>query len=1219
MDWNQDKPAVLMTEAEVLESFLEIGQRKTEIVRDKLKKENGLTNILEYMQTESDWRYIRAYLHMFDEYADLLTGEEKKTVLGCLFSLLAHRNGAVRRMAAGSAGRLLAKENPAGMDSWKNFLHKMLFPGREFSETRRRWIGFAMKSVFESLMENAGEQERRTVLNVYAGYFKSLRWETLTCLALIYGVIDISYGEWSRPERGLIEGFLRKFLLSGESEIRIACLWLVQNWLNDGWLPREDMEYFLGKLPAKDKQDYCENYLLYKVRNLLNGNTGPGKDAAACYEKTDRQHIIMENQRLENSWLCKLVNLMILKEEMQNTTDLLSAKRYLYACHMLNMLRSSNHAVVRVQAGNDLTDIIPELEIWQRSDIVQELLKAIELREDAASNYIPPVLGKVYPFLSSDEQKKILNRLRGLSESTHTDVVNTVLESAGAILECYPAGAEEDGMKCGCAVQQLTGILCSGMACCKQEIAQEAFSLMADYLFSGKRPESAQKHKYMRLMGHRMLISINRNIFCDDDLYHASSLRKMTRYITEYTSGNRETYSEDKKIAFFTGTFDPFTEGHRAMIQAVVEMGFEVFLNAHAFSWKRKSRPSEIRRQMILMAVADLPHVYLFPEEIPINIGNSDDLKKLRRVFSGQDVYLMVKGVALAQQEAYVGTPFAASVHSFPHIIFEQSGAKAQKSREETEKLLTGEIIYMKLPAYYDSMGDTCVRKEYAGNLYGIEAVSKKTARTKPIDTKRLFLSKLNPEHKLVPELRDTVKLYPERDADQAVLLMDGRKDGKICGGVVFHVLDTMKLYRECGDIHLASFLRESLSGNIICITRIFGTKNSIENSSMTALTEMLASCQAEGYSYAICLENIPNAGLLKANGFVKTVEYPNLQMVDMRRPLAVIYDNYAYIREPFSDDEVLRKTLWDCRLRLQEAIRELYPGDLILNFDSDILNYRLVQLIKRANSVSDIRENEEVCGPKLCVPFGKILKSEVIPNTVTKELCTEKRYNEDLSDFEIHEFPHYAPLGTQVRTLRSFGRPVILVDDLFHKGYRRNKINPILEEEQVEVSDFIVGILSGRGQDMAEENGEKISSAYFIPNMRAWVMASDLYPFIGGESIRTSSPGNLYVEELASVNPVLPYQIPSYFADTTPCALYHLSEICLENAREIYIVLENLYDKKNHRKLTPQRIRDVMAEPRYPVSAVQDMSRTDVSVSELLERELEKLKRLRGIMTLGQ
>ena len=59
-----------------------------------------------------------------------------------------------------------------------------------------------MKIVFESPLEEAGELERRTALNVYAGYFKPLRWETLTCLALIYGAADISYNEWSNLSAG---------------------------------------------------------------------------------------------------------------------------------------------------------------------------------------------------------------------------------------------------------------------------------------------------------------------------------------------------------------------------------------------------------------------------------------------------------------------------------------------------------------------------------------------------------------------------------------------------------------------------------------------------------------------------------------------------------------------------------------------------------------------------------------------------------------------------------------------------------------------------------------------------------------------------------------------------------------------------------------------------------------------------------------------------------
>ena len=41
----------------------------------------------------------------------------------------------------------------------------------------------------------------------------------------------------------------------------------------------------------------------------------------------------------------------------------------------------------------------------------------------------------------------------------------------------------------------------------------------------------------------------------------------------------------------------------------------------------------------------------------------------------------------LVRHEAYTGIPSAASVHSFPHIIFEQSNVKVQMSREETAHL----------------------------------------------------------------------------------------------------------------------------------------------------------------------------------------------------------------------------------------------------------------------------------------------------------------------------------------------------------------------------------------------------------------------------------------------------------------------------------------------------------------------------------------------------
>ena len=83
------------------------------------------------------------------------------------------------------------------------------------------------------------------------------------------------------------------------------------------------------------------------------------------------------------------------------------------------------------------------------------------------------------------------------------------------------------------------------------------------------------------------------------------------------------------------------------------------------------------------------------------------------------------------------------------------------------------------------------------------------------------------------------------------------------------------------------------------------------------------------------------------------------------------------------------------------------------------------------------------VLGPKMCVPFGKILRGNAIPNTVTKTIHTDKVFAPDLRSFTIQPFPGYAPLRSQIRTVKSFRRPVILVDDLLHSGNRVNALDP--------------------------------------------------------------------------------------------------------------------------------------------------------------------------------
>ena len=170
------------------------------------------------------------------------------------------------------------------------------------------------------------------------------------------------------------------------------------------------------------------------------------------------------------------------------------------------------------------------------------------------------------------------------------------------------------------------------------------------------------------------------------------------------------------------------------------------------------------------------------------------------------------------------------------------------------------------------------------------------------------------------------------------------------------------------------------------------------------------------------------------------------------------------------------------------------------------------------------------------------------------------------------------------------------------------------MKNEDLKLNKLIVGVRSGRGNDLANVLEEPIESVYFVPNMRSWLIESDLYPFIGGDGIRVreqihSSPS------LPSVNSILPYQFPSFMKGASMEAFYNLSVVCLENARNIFLVLEKLYQDKYGRKLTMSRIGEVLAEPRHPDTCILDTSVVQESPSLLLRREMQKLHRLKHLL----
>ena len=426
------------------------------------------------------------------------------------------------------------------------------------------------------------------------------------------------------------------------------------------------------------------------------------------------------------------------------------------------------------------------------------------------------------------------------------------------------------------------------------------------------------------------------------------------------------------------------------------------------------------------------------------------------------------------------------------------------------------------------------------------------------------------------------------------------------------------RLYARLGSTQLAGFVRERTGGRALVISGMWCAKTRDPMETCQALvTEVLTQALRRGHGCALFCpvqEFVPGyvRELLALQGFVPaglTWQDREVLAVDMSRPIVLTRNMDTVLKAPFTGSGAVVTALNTAHRRLQTALTGLYPGCLVLSISASVIHHRLLHMITAVNGVSAQPTQPRVLGECMCVPFGKILRGVAVPNTVTKTLHTDKVYQSDLSSFTIEAYPDYAPLEDQVRTIRAFDRPVILVDDLLHDGNRIRRIAPLLERTGTPIRQVLVGYLTGMGRDLMEELGYPVDSVYYLPNIRLWFVESTLYPFIGGDSIRREQAmaGGLH----AAVNMVLPYAAPGLPRDCAPGSDFRLSQCCLANARDILLALETEYRTLYARSLTLSRLGEAVILPLCPDKGGRMSYDVSRAASNYVDNDLELLGRL--------
>ena len=327
-----------------------------------------------------------------------------------------------------------------------------------------------------------------------------------------------------------------------------------------------------------------------------------------------------------------------------------------------------------------------------------------------------------------------------------------------------------------------------------------------------------------------------------------------------------------------------------------------------------------------------------------------------------------------------------------------------------------------------------------------------------------------------------------------------------------------------------------------------------------------------------------------------------------MHAPSVLIQNLETAIQEPLCHNRHVLSAIRRGHERLQLALAQLYPGSLLLTLSADVIHQRLLEKITAYNNVPAVPTTPRVLGENMCVPYGKLLRGKMVPNTVTKTVHTDKVFSPDLSESVMEAFPYYAPIPSQIRTIKSFNRPVILVDDLMHPGFRFKTLDPILRQEGVPIRMVLVGVLSGYGKDLMNHRERPVDSVYFLPTLRQWFVEATLCPFIGGNTVRRATspvPGLL-----PGINHILPYASPAYQEECGREKVLQLSRACLESSLDVIRALEQEYRTLYGRNLTLSRLAEAVILPLCPDKGPCLHYDPNLSASVYLENDLEQLLR---------
>lgn len=1157
------------------------------------RHESSLKDFLYEAQNQNDAHALRRYVHLMTQFSRYVTEGQKRQMIDFLYGLFLHPEGDLRKQAAESMGTIIATFDapyskylpPSAPEttfkSSKSFVLKPYcesFLGTEDKTSLKiERIGIAMVQVFRTLLTLAKEPEAS--LNLLISQLKLNEFRESAYYLKV--LLNINLRLFNRSQIEALISCVFAYLKSPIEEIQIDA----QLSLNRIYKSNEAVV-----IDILQHKGYG-NWTLQEPRRFPN---------LSGHESLVQMYL--QNSQMTTPTEIKKRNMAHLLTYVLKTAH---TEVFYAAIHCCNLLKNNTSQDVRLSAAKSLVVLDSKLTDTERNEVVMELMRGLEIDHYAFTKYMPQTLGRIIirlnPTLLDELLEELNGKLKQGSDPLKVLIIETMAHAINAGI-VYQTRHKESKVP----LEKMFGMLLVGLVQSSESVHLAAFQALTVTVLDSHLTSLAHKGSAFVRYAKKMLCLIE-----DDEKQHeravayAFGFSHLYGFLSDYAHGCGELqFKESTAVAFFQGAFDPISLGQKGVVQKLLNEEVDVYVALDAFCWNRRTQPTRLRRKLIQLTLADLSHVFVLPRDFSINYAHKPDLEMLSTMLPSNKIYLVMGEDALVSQEVY--RLHIQNVAKWPHFIMKR-GNLSKKNQEIVKRV----VEQLEQPTYLKEMGEveritpdhvrraidrqldlrdvldplatTCIADYH---MYKNEPQFKASLERKFIDVMSLDMM----TEGLRLEIWDKFQIdftmkgdgLPLGNPTYRNILIRERENADLIGIGAYRRLSQAEHEKIASDKTMRRDYSDLYQENTAMIECLHNANaNWMDEYTFTLQTELMVDAMNQGYDYILfsAASGMIASDVLEALRSMGFIEIPSLRLllVSLKAPIVLMLDAQTMLKEDYRQVEILRSTIREMRLKLLQTLVKCYPRQVILPFDRGMLYDRLIHLVSEANS----RKLDNGYGPFLVVPYGDLFKRWTLPNSITKALHTERVYDGSLSYFTVEASPFHLPLAEQIKLLKSYHQPLILIDDLLDKGLRLQAIEHDLQQVGIEIESIVVGIMSGLGKRRLEQKGYKVIGGYEVSNLQGWYTESMLYPFVGGDAhgeVQKVSHGVLEV-----VNRILPYFTAPEAKGMPAEAYLNLSLQCLKNASQLMGVLENHYHERHHRPLTIQRLSEVFITPRMP------------------------------------